>query len=96
MSIRTKLILSFSLSILIPLILLSVANTYIFKNQTKKENLNKVRITLSGAQRIYYSQANRLKNAFLISSNNPYLIKAVIDKNIFFQNSLIKSYKKAF
>ena len=96
MSIRTKLILSFSLSVLIPLILLAVANTFIFKNQTKKENLNKVRITLSGAQRIYYSQANRLKNAFLISSYNPYLIKAVIHKNIPFQNSLIKSYKKAF
>ena len=96
MSIRTKLILSFSLSVLIPLIILAVANTYIFKNQTKKENLNKVRITLSGAQRIYYSQANRLKNAFLISSYNPYLIKAVIHKNIPFQNSLIKSYKKAF
>ena len=96
MSIRAKLILSFSLSVLIPLILLAVANTYIFKNQTKKENLNKVRITLSGAQRIYYSQANRLKNAFLISSYNSYLIKAVIHKNILFQNSLIKSYKKAF
>ncbi len=96
MSIRTKLILSFSLSVLIPLILLAVANTFIFKNQTKKENLNKVRITLSGAQRIYYSQANRLKNAFLISSYNPYLIKAVIHKNIPFQNYLIKSYKKAF
>ena len=96
MSIRTKLILSFSLSVLIPLIILAVANTYIFKNQTKKENLNKVRITLSGAQRIYYSQANRLKNAFLISSYNSYLIKAVIHKNIPFQNSLIKSYKKAF
>ncbi len=96
MSIRAKLILSFSLSVLIPLILLAVANTYIFKNQTKKENLNKVRITLSGAQRIYYSQANRLKNAFLISSYNPYLIKAAIDRNISFQKSLIKSYKKAF
>ncbi|MGC8555034.1 MAG: diguanylate cyclase [Candidatus Acidulodesulfobacterium sp.] len=96
MSIRAKLIMSFSLSVLIPLFLLAVANTYIFKNQTKKENLNKVRITLSGAQRIYYSQAKRLKNAFLISSYNPYLIKAVIHKNILFQNSLIKSYKKAF
>ncbi len=96
MSIRAKLILSFSLSVLIPLVLLAFANTHIFKKETKKENLNKVRITLSGAQRIYYSQANRLKNAFLISSYNPYLIKAVIHKNIPFQNSLIKSYKKAF
>jgi|GEM_PF-5917945 len=96
MSIKAKLVLSFSLAVLIPLILLALANTYIFRNQTKKENLNKVRITLSGAQRIYYSQANRLKNAFLISSYNPYLINAVIHKNISFQNSLIKSYKDAF
>ena len=96
MSIKTKLVLSFSLAVLIPLILLAVANTYIFRNQTKKESLNKVRITLSGAQRIYYSQANRLKNGFLISSYNPYLINAVIRKNISFQSSLIKSYKDAF
>ena len=96
MSIKAKLVLSFSLSVLIPLILLAIANTYIFRNQTKKESLNKVRITLSGAQRIYYSQANRLKNGFLISSYNPYLINAVIHKNISFQNSLIKSYKDAF
>ncbi len=96
MSIKAKLVLSFSLAVLIPLILLAIANTYIFRNQTKKESLNKVRITLSGAQRIYYSQANRLKNGFLISSYNPYLINAVIHKNISFQNSLIKSYKDAF
>ena len=96
MSIKAKLVLSFSLAVLIPLILLAIANTYIFRNQTKKESLNKVRITLSGAQRIYYSQANRLKNGFLISSYNPYLISAVINKNISFQNSLIKSYKDAF
>ena len=95
-SIKTKLVLSFSLAVLIPLILLALANTYIFRNQTKKESLNKVNITLSGAQRIYYSQANRLKNGFLISSYNPYLINAVIRNNISFQNSLIKSYKDAF
>ncbi len=96
MSIKAKLVLSFSLAVLIPLILLAIANTYIFRNQTKKESLNKVRITLSGAQRIYYSQANRLKNGFLISSYNPYLINAVIHNNISFQNSLVKSYKDAF
>ncbi len=96
MSIKAKLVLSFSLVVLIPLILLALANTYIFKNQAKKENLNKVLITLSGAQRVYYSQANRLKNGFLIGSYNPYLINAVIYKNIPFQNSLIKSYKYAF
>ena len=95
-SIKTKLVLSFSLAVLIPLILLALANTYIFRNQTKKESLNKVSITLSGAQRIYYSQANRLKNGFLISSYNPYLINAVIHNNISFQNSLVKSYKDAF
>ncbi|MHB1601961.1 MAG: hypothetical protein ACYCUT_10365 [bacterium] len=95
-SIKAKLILSFSLAVLIPLILLALANTYIFRSQIKKENLNKVRITLSGAQRIYYSQANRLKNGFLIAAYNPYLINAVIHKNISFQNSLIKSYKDAF
>ena len=96
MSIKAKLVLSFSLAVLIPLILLALANTYIFRNQTKKESLNKVSITLSGAQRIYYSQANRLKNGFLISSYNPYLINAVIRNNISFQNSLVKSYKDAF
>ncbi len=96
MSIKAKIILSFSLAVLIPLILLALANTYIFINQTKKESLNKVRITLSGAQRIYYSQANRLKNAFLISSYNSYLINAVIHNDTAFQNTLIKSYKGAF
>ena len=95
-SIRAKLILSFSLAVLIPLILLALANTYIFRNQTKKESLNKVHITLSGAKRIYYSQANRLKNGFLVSSYNSYLISAVVNKNISFQNTLIKSYKAAF
>ncbi|MHB8231821.1 MAG: sensor domain-containing diguanylate cyclase [bacterium] len=96
MSIKSKLVLSFSLAVLIPLMLLAVANTYIFKNQTKKESLNKVRITLSGAERIYYSQANRLKNGFLIASYNPYLTDAVIRRNTPFLNSLIKSYKDTF
>lgn len=48
------------------------------------------------AQRIYYSQGNRLKGAFLISSYNPYLINAITHKDIPFINSLIKSYKDAF
>ncbi|MHB1661838.1 MAG: diguanylate cyclase, partial [bacterium] len=96
MSIKSKLVLSFSLAVLFPLMLLAIANTYIFKNQTKKESLNKVRITLSGAKRIYYSQANRLKNGFLIASYNPYLTDAVIRRNTPFLNSLIKSYKDAF
>lgn len=96
MSIKSKFILSFSLAVLIPLMLLAVANTYIFKNQTKKESLNKVRITLSGAERIYYSRSERLKTAFLISSYNHYLTDAVIHRNAPFLNSLIKSYKDAF
>ncbi len=96
MSIRTKLILSFSLAVLIPLLLLAVANTYLFRNQTKKESLDKVRITLSGAERIYYSQANRLKGAFQIVSYNPYFINAVIHDNKKFLESSIKSHKAAF
>ena len=96
MSIKKKFVLSFSLAVLLPLTLLAVANTYIFKEQTKKASLNKVKITLNGDQRIYYSQGNRLKDAFLISSYNPYLINAITHKDIPFINSLIKSYKDAF
>ncbi|RZD14923.1 MAG: diguanylate cyclase [Candidatus Acidulodesulfobacterium ferriphilum] len=96
MSIKKKFVLSFSLAVLLPLTLLAVANTFIFKEQTKKASLNKVKITLNGAQRIYYSQGNRLKGAFLISSYNPYLINAITHKDIPFINSLIKSYKDAF
>lgn len=96
MSIKTKLVMSFSLAVIIPLLLLAVANTYIFKDQTKKESLNKVKITLSGAKRIYYSQAKQLKNAFLVASFNPYLIKALSSDDVKFLGSLIKSYKNAF
>lgn len=96
MSIKRKFILSFSLAVLFPLVLLAVANTFIFSGQIKQESLNKVKITLSGARRIYYSQGNQLKNAFLVSSYNPYLINAITRRNIPFVSSLIKSYKNAF
>ncbi len=96
MSIRRKFILSFSLAVLFPLVLLAVANTFIFNRQIKQESLNKVKITLSGARRIYYSQGDQLKNAFLVSSYNPYLIHAITHRNIQFISSLIQSYKNAF
>ena len=96
MSIKKKLVLSFSLAVLFPLLLLAITNTFIFKEQTKKSSLDKVKITLNGAQRIYYSQGKQLKNAFLVSSYNPYLINAITYKNIPFINNLIKSYKDAF
>lgn len=96
MSIKSKLVLSFSFAVLFPLMLLAIVNTFIFKNQTKKDTLNKIRVTLNGAQRIYYSQGERLKNSFLISAYNPYLVNAIKHKNIKFLGSLVESYKKAF
>ncbi|MCL4542502.1 MAG: diguanylate cyclase [Deltaproteobacteria bacterium] len=96
MSIKKKLVLSFFLAVLLPLILLAAVNTFIFKERIKKETLDEIKITLSGAQGIYYSQGNQLKSAFLISSNNPYLINAITHKNISFINSLIESYTDAF
>ncbi len=96
MSIKTKLILSFSLAVLFPLVLLAVANTFIFKNQTKTSSLSRVKITLSGAKRIYHSQGNKLKDAFLISSYNPLIIRAISRNNLPFLKSLSDSYKRAF
>jgi diguanylate cyclase (GGDEF)-like protein len=96
MSIRKKFLISFLSATIIPLIILAIANTVIFKTQAKKDALSKVRITLQGAERIYYAQANQLKNAFLISNYNPYFTKSLITKNSRFLNSLVYSYKTAF
>jgi diguanylate cyclase (GGDEF)-like protein len=96
MSIRKKFLISFLSATVIPLIILAIANTVIFKTQAKKDALSKVRITLQGAERIYYAQANQLKNAFLISNYNPYFTKSLITKNRQFLNSLVYSYKTAF
>ncbi|MHB1664755.1 MAG: diguanylate cyclase [bacterium] len=96
MSIRKKFLISFLSAAIIPLILLAVANTIIFKTQAKKDALSKVRITLQGAERIYYAQANELKNAFLISNYNLYFTKSLIGKKRQFLDSLVYSYKSAF
>ena len=96
MSIRKKFLISFLSATVIPLIILAIANAVIFKTQAKKDALSKVRITLQGAERIYYAQANQLKNAFLISNYNPYFTKSLITKNRRFLNSLVYSYKTAF
>lgn len=96
MSIRKKFLISFLSATVIPLIILAISNTVIFKTQAKKDALSKVRITLQGAERIYYAQANQLKNAFLISNYNPYFTKSLITKNSRFLNSLVYSYKTVF
>jgi diguanylate cyclase (GGDEF)-like protein len=96
MSIRKKFLISFLSAAIIPLIILAVANTIIFKTQAKKDALSKVRITLQGAERIYYSQANELENAFLISNYNLYFTKSLIVKNRQFLDNLAYSYKSAF
>ena len=96
MSIRKKFLISFLSAAIIPLVILAVANTIIFKTQAKKDALLKVRITLQGAERIYYAQANELKNAFLISNYNLYFTKSLISKNRQFLDNLVYSYKTAF
>jgi two-component system, NtrC family, sensor kinase len=76
-SIKTRLIISFSLAILIPSLLTALVGTYMIKKHVYKEAQSKVNSDLEYAKEIYGSNTTRIKDSLRIHATRKILYGAL-------------------